>query len=451
MENHQIKLVVETTTENFEGAKLKAARKLAQRTKIPGFRPGKAPYSMVARHLGESAIVDEALDIYIQDIYPEALEEAKVEPYGPGELEKVISLDPPQFEFLVPLKPVVELCDYHSIRLDYDYQLVNDEDVDNIIADFRERQAILEPTERPAKEGDVVYVRISSTRTNAQNESDTVLFTDRRVPLVIRPERDAVLENEWPFPGFSRHIIGLSVGDNRIIDYKFPENFNIENLKGIEASYDLTVEEIKSRILPDVNDEFAQSLGEYENLEALRKFIREELEKNHLQTYNQEYEEKVLEKIIDQSKIKFPPQMLKRETDLVLEQLKAQLEKEKSDLNLYLKTRKLSMEELLEEIRPVAEARLKKYMVILELIKAEGMTYKDEDLQADSNVTWNMMVSQVLERLRTIASAKDELNQNVSGEGNVIEASDVGNESNITPEENDQNDTNQPVEDTESK
>ncbi len=116
-DDHQIKLTVEVEPETLEGAKKKAGKKISGKVKVPGFRPGKAPYSVVLRQVGEAAILEEALDILLQDIYPSIIEEAKIEPYGPGSLQNVVTMEPPTFEFMVPLAPEVELGDYRALRM----------------------------------------------------------------------------------------------------------------------------------------------------------------------------------------------------------------------------------------------------------------------------------------------------------------------------------------------
>ncbi len=133
LEDHQIKLTVEVEPKPFEESKQRAARKLARQAKIPGFRPGKAPYPVIVRHIGEPAIVEEAIEILVNDIYPEAIKEANIEAYGPGYLEQIVSIDPPTFEFIVPLRAEVVLGDYHSVRLPYDQTDIPPEQVDEVV------------------------------------------------------------------------------------------------------------------------------------------------------------------------------------------------------------------------------------------------------------------------------------------------------------------------------
>ena len=160
LEDHQVKLTVEVEPKPFEDAKQRAARKLARQVKIPGFRPGKAPYPVIVRHLGEAAILEEAIEILVDDIYPQAIKEAEIVPYGPGALEKIVQMDPPVFEFVVPLKAVVEVGDYLSIRLPYDLPEITDDKVEEIITSLQDRQALIEPVERPAHEGDLLRVQV---------------------------------------------------------------------------------------------------------------------------------------------------------------------------------------------------------------------------------------------------------------------------------------------------
>ena len=167
-EDHQVKITVEVEPEQMESMKRRSARKIARRVKIPGFRPGKAPYAVIVRQVGEAAIIEDALELLVNDIYPKVIEEADINPYGPGSLENVGSLDPPTLEFVVPLEAEVVLGDYRSLRRPYEPEPVKDEDIQDVLDNIRERQAVIEPVERAAEEGDLVTVRISAKRTTGK-------------------------------------------------------------------------------------------------------------------------------------------------------------------------------------------------------------------------------------------------------------------------------------------
>ena len=445
LEDHQVKLVVEVEPEPFEKAKRRAASRLSRRTKIPGFRPGKAPYQIVQRHIGEEVILEESLDILLKDLYPKIIEEAEIEPHGPGKLENVVSVDPLKLEFVVPLASEVELGDYRSIRFPYEPEETTEQDVEDVLQDLRHRQAMDEPVERPAQEGDHVYIRLSAERVIAEEGQDPALIADRPQSLLIASEDDD-MENEWPFSGFSRELIGMSPGDEKSLTHTFPEDSDYEALKGVTAEFKVTMEEVKSRTLPELNDEFAQSVGDYAGLEELRSEIRNSLEQQNKKTYDDDYDDKILNEVVEQSTIKYPPQMLEEEIDEVLHQLEHRLESQNLDLDTYLMTREMDKDDLREEVKPVAEKRLKRSLVLLEISKEEDVDISPVEVQAETeraldilsrtmsekdlrklsteqlipnlvgNIMVDMRISKTSERLQSIAKGEVEASEEMAGE-----------------------------------
>ena len=391
LEDHQVKLTVEVDAESLEDAKRRAARQFAKKTRIPGFRPGKAPYQVVVRQIGEGALLEDALELLAKDIYPKVIDEAGIQPYGPGSFENVASMEPPVLEFVVPLEAEVKLGDYRSIHKPYELKEVTDEDVEKVLEDLRERQAILEPVDRPAQEGDMVYVKLSGERKQVAEEEDATLIQERSMPIIIKTETEDIDSREWPYPGFSRELIGLSVNDEKTLTHIFSEDTEFESLRGEEAEFHLVVESIKSRTLPELNDEFAASLGEYASLEDLRTEIRNSLERQAKETYDETYDEEVLKELVDQADIKYPPQMLDREVERIIENLKHRLEHQNMDLDLYLKTRNMEMEDLRHEGLPVAEDRLKRSLALMELAKVEQIEVEPEELQSETMRTMNTL------------------------------------------------------------
>jgi trigger factor len=385
-EDHQVKLIVEVEPQPFEDAKQRAARKLARQVKIPGFRPGKAPYPVIVRHLGEPAIIEEAVEILVNDIYPQAIKEAGIEPFGMGTLENIVSLDPPTFEFIIPKKAEVQLGDYAAIRLPYETQSVAETQIDEVLSNLRERQAVVEPVERAAQVGDSLRVRLSGERLQAGEGEDTTLVREREYPITIETE-DSEHSVNWPFPGFSSRLVGLTAGDEVELEHTFPEDYEQEYLQGATAVFHARVEQVNSRTLPELDDEFASTIGDYSTLEELRTAIRQDLEKHAEEEYNQEYDEKLIEEVINISTITYPPQMLDQEIETVIDRLKGNLAQQNLDIDLYLKTRQIDMQGLREEVTPVAEARLKKSLVLLELGEAEKIAINPDELQTETNRT----------------------------------------------------------------
>lgn len=471
LEDHQVKLTVEVEADSFESAKKRAARQLSRKTKIPGFRPGKAPYPVIARQIGEATIIEEALDLLVQEIYPKIIDESEIKPYGPGNLENVVSMDPPVLEFVVPLEAEVELGDYRSISQPYEPKQITEKEIEDVLSDLQERQAVLEPADRPAQEGDKVFTRLSGTRTNVEEGENPTLVSEQAYPIQIKAEStdsDDEDASEWPFPGFSRNLIGHSSQDELTLTHTFSEDSDFETLRGAEAEFHIVIEDVKSQTLPELNDDFASSLGEYENMEALRQDIRESLEQQALQTYNEDYDSKVLEEAIDQATIKYPPQMLEREIDSVIHNLEHRLQEQNLDMELYLKTRDMDMDALREEARPVAESRLKQTLVLFELAKAENIEVESEELQNEtlrtmssltrtmsekearqlnneavfsnlvSSIMADMLTQRSIERLRKIASGQLEEEETTAEEEQGAEATNEAvsqtSEEQIVPE-----------------
>jgi trigger factor len=384
LENHQVKLTVQIEPEKLEEAKQRAARHISQHKKIPGFRPGKAPYPIVLRTIGEETILEEALDMLVKDLYPKVIEESKIKPYGPGSLENMPKLDPPTFEFIVPLEPEVSLGDYKQIRIPYKLKSITKKDINKVLDDLRERQVILEPSENPAVEGDQVYTKLSIKRSHPAEGELPSLVSDRRMPVVIASEKDEN-KTEWPFQGFSRQLMGMSKGEEKVFSYTYPQDSDFKELRGKETEVNVLVEEIKKRTLPELTDEFAQSVNDqYENLEALIADIRKSLEKQAKEDYDANYNDKIMKEILKGTVVKFPPQMLEREIDLYLDQLKNRLAGQKLDLDTYLKMRKMDMDALRDETKPLAEERLKRTLILLEISKLENIHVENSELETES-------------------------------------------------------------------
>jgi trigger factor len=384
LENHQVKLTVQIEPAKLEEAKHRAARLISQQKKIPGFRPGKAPYPIILRTIGEEAILEEALDILVKDIYPKVIEESKIKPYGPGSLENMPKLDPPTFEFIVPLEPEVVLGDYKQIRIPYKLKSISKKDINKVLDDLRERQVILEPSDQPAKEEDQVHIKLSIKRIQPAEGELPNLVNERRMPVVISSSK-VDKKSEWPFPGFSKTLLDLGKGEEKLFLYTYPKASEFKELRGKETEIKIYVEEIKRRILPDLTHEFAQSVGEqYENMDALVNDIRKSLEKQAKEDYESKYNDKIMQEILKETVIKYPPQMLDREIDISLQQIENRLAQQKLDMDTYLKMRKIDAAALRTETKPLAEEHLKRTLVLLEISKVENIHVENSELESES-------------------------------------------------------------------
>ena len=404
LEDHQVKITVEVDDEIMEGAKRRAARKIAKRVKIPGFRPGKAPYQVIVRQVGEASIVEEAVDQVIEDVYPQAIEEAEIDPYGPGTLENIASLDPPTFEIIVPLKPEVILGNYGDIRRPYEPPEVTNKDVDDVIDNLRESRAIINTVERPAEEGDIITLQLSAEQLDGKENQDNIVLSERTIPFIIRTDVETIEDDtvagddEWPYSGFTRQLIGLSTGDEKTVSHSFHEDYENETFRGIDANFRLVVESVQSRDLPELDDNFVSENTGFPDHKSFRADIFTKLESRNLDEYNNAYDDGILEEAVGQAEFKYPPQALDREVEHVINNLKNQLKEQKLDLDLYMNTRDIDNDGLREEAIPVAETRLKQSLFLFEFAKAENIEVDDELVKNEAKRTMEILSQSLSQR-----------------------------------------------------
>ena len=416
-EDRQAKLTVEYTQQEFEGFKRRAAKHISKNAKIPGFRPGKAPYNVILNHYGEAAIIQEAIDILLDDDYAKILEEAEIEPSGPGNLETIESYEPPKFVFMIPLEPEIDLGDYREVRKAYELDEFDLNKVDDFIDKMRRNAATIIPADHPAGEGDLVYFNLSGEFLNpAEGEEATI--TDKTPQQVVITSEEEISDEEWPFPGFSRELVGVEAGQTKEVQHRYPEDFSDEEYRGKTAMFTVEVQSVKELELPEFDEDFVQTLGNYESVEDFRSAVEERMKADHEDSYKEEYINEILEEITEKTKLSYPPQMLEHEQEHVLDDIKSRLEQQNMDYETYLKLRDLNEEKFIEEeIKPVAKQRLERSLIVDELIKAEGLKLNQEMLKNNVNeIMTEVIYSGNLEEMRK-QMGQDEFSRAISMEG----------------------------------
>jgi len=385
-DDNQLTMIVEIDTEKMEGARRRAARRIAEKVKIPGFRPGKAPYDVVRRLYGEGVITEEAVEILVDEIYPEALKDAKIEPAAAGQLENIESLEPPKFIFTVPLKPTVDLGDYKSIRQVYDFTVPGAEKLTEEIENLRRMYASTETVERPVVDGDYVLLDVIGRNAKAK-EDEAALVVRKGFALVARAEEH---DKEWPFPGFSTKLLGLAPGESKEFSYKYAKDFSEEKLAGQNVKFEVTVKTVRAVNLPELDDEFVKKTGLGQDVDELRRRMRENLEIEARNAYEDEYFEKLIEQIKAGATIKYPPQVLEHEMEHVIEDVEHRLKNQGvENLETYFKMVNTTREKFIEEqARPTAIKRLERGLVMDEIARAEKVEIDNESLEAAFNNTW---------------------------------------------------------------
>jgi trigger factor len=382
-ENHEAKLMVEIDPELMDKYKRRAARKISERGKIAGFRPGKAPYEIVVRNYGEQAIVEQAVDFLVDAEYSNILKEADVNPGAAGSLESIDSLEPPKFTFRVPLAPEVDLGDIHSLRMPYEWTAPDEAEVDKAIEDLRQMYATTENVEREAQDGDYVMVDV---------KSDTTELNRTGFAAFIRSEER---DTEWPYNGFAGELIGLKPGDTKTIKHTFPEDWDLEALRGKETEMEVTVKTVRAVTLPELNDDFAKTVGAGETLAELREAVKKDVETRSKADYDDKYVVDLIEKIKEGATLKYHQHALDHEGEHVLEDLSQRLSQQGMDLETYFKVRNTTREKFIEEeVQPVAKKRFERSLILDEIVRSENLQVDNEALDAEFNQTLSSLTMQ---------------------------------------------------------
>ena len=377
LEDRQVQLTVEIPGERLQAAMHSTARRLSRETRIPGFRPGKAPYNIIINKFGEQVVFEETLDNLGKEIYHQALEETELDPYGPGSLDEVVSRDPLVIRYTVPLPPEVNLGNYREIRIPYEDPQVTDDTLEAVLEDLRQRQALIEPADRPAQLSDVVVLDIRGELREPPDEDDSILLDKKGVGVLVAEETD------WPVPGIAEHLIGLEVGDDRHFEYIFPEDYPSEDLHNLTADFHLTCLEVKSRIVPNWSDDLARNVGDYNDLLDLRLKIRGELLERAQRQADAEYAQQVIEATIEDATVSYPPILLQDEVNEMLTELERRLMGQNLNLEDYLKIEKKTKEELRSELEPRAIERLTQALVLGKLVEVEELEVGEEEVSTE--------------------------------------------------------------------
>jgi trigger factor len=412
-DQHQAEIIVELEQDLMERHKRRAARKIAQQTKIPGFRPGKAPYAVVIRHFGEEAIIEEALESVINEVYPEIIKEAEIDPYTSGNLTDVESKEPPKFKLMIPLMPEVVLPDYRSVRKDYSLEPATDKEVDQILMNIQTQQAVTEPVEdRPIENGDMVQLTMTQTIKDPDEGQEPVIATDMPQTIYVDPKFDT--DETLPFKGFMKKLVGLNIGDEKKTTHTFNEIDESDPLYGKKVEFQFKVEAISKADLPELNDDFAQTVNpELETLEELKADVKQQVENYRKQQYENDYLTDVMEEIVEGATVKYPTELFEAEAHAYMHQLQDQATRQGMEWEAYLKANNQTEESLIEEQKPELEKRIKRILVLEEIARKEELRVENEELQAQ--VFQTMVQGGLMNYLKSLPKKQaDEISQRIT-------------------------------------
>ncbi|HEY76193.1 MAG TPA: trigger factor [Thermoflexia bacterium] len=368
VEPRQVRLTINVPEERVREEMRRVARTIARQVSIPGFRKGRAPYHIIAQRYGEEFLRGEAAENLIEPVFKEALEREGIEPYAPASLEEV-ETEPLRYVFTVPLAPEVDLGDYRSLRIKPRTVRVTKKEIEEALERLREEHAVLEPREgRAVQAGDVVAFSVEG-----RTDQGEVFLKDDEAEAMVD------LENEWPLPGFYEALVGMEPGEEKTFRLKVPEgsSFDFE-----EAEFTVQVKQVFERLLPGIDDDLARTAG-FDDLDALRKHIKEQIRQRKQREADEEYVEKVMQALVEGAKVVYPPQALEEEIDEMVESLARRVQRDlRMSFEDYLKAIGKTEEELREEARPQAEERLRSALVFSRFVEVEGIEVTDEEVEA---------------------------------------------------------------------
>ncbi len=367
----EVTLNIELDSADVEPYLDRAYKRVVNRVQIPGFRKGKAPRYLLENYLGREALVRENLDSIVQESLERAIKEENLETFGEPEVE-VVEIEPLSVKSVVPLEPIVDLGEFRSLRLEPETVEVKAEDVDRAIERIRYEGAPWEPVDRGVKFGDLVTLDLEGTIEGRK------VADEKGIDFI--PSQD----NPVPVPGFSVYLEGLGKDEPKQFSLPIPDNYPDKALVGKECRFLVKLQEIKEKALPELDDEFAKGVGEgHDSLEALRTSLMNGLTERAQHEADRAFQERSLDEVVKGATVEVSNLTTNQEIDHILEERIQGQQGSQMNMDAYLENVGKSREELREEMRPTAQERLTRYLVIRKLAQGAGFEVSPEEIDAE--------------------------------------------------------------------
>lgn len=375
LENNRAVLTVAVDKSVVAEALNNASRKIAKRVNIPGFRKGKAPRRIVERFVGKEAVWQEAIDPLLNKAYAEAVEQAGIQPIDRPEIDIIRMEEDADFEFKaeVDVLPEVHLGNYRDIKAEKEVKPVLPEDVEAELANIQEKHAELAVVEEPAQDGSFVSI-------DFQGYIDGEPFENSSAEGYLLEIGSGVFVGD-----FEQQLIGASAGEERSVKITFPEDYRMKDIAGKEAVFEVKINEVKQKRLPELNDELAEQEG-FENLEELRKNIQNNLERKAEEEAERALQENVVKQVVDQVELDIPEVLIERHLDNMVEALRREVSGAGLTLEEYLEQAEKTQDDLRADLREQAERDVKTELVLNEIARQEQITVTDEEVYEDIDV-----------------------------------------------------------------
>ena len=372
-DKNAVKFTMEFTAEEFEQAQIKVYQEAKNQFEIPGFRKGKAPRSIIEKHYGEGIFFEDAIDTLFRQSYGNALSELDLEVIDSpaAEFSKIAKGEGFTVTITVDCFPIVEVKDYKGVEIEKVLQEVKDEDVENELKAVQKRNARMLLVERPAKEGDTVLFDYAGFVGDEQFEGGTA------------ERQELVLGSGMFIPGFEEQLIGATPGEKIDVKVTVPEEYHAEDLAGKDAVFHCLVHEIKEEQLPELDDEFAKDVSEYDTLEELKQANRERLESYAKSSAENQMKDAAIGKVVEANEVEIPRAMVEDEIDRMVNELNQQMRYQGITIDKYLEFTGKNMADFREEIRPEAEKAVKTRIILMGIVEAEKIEVSPEEMEKE--------------------------------------------------------------------
>ena len=373
IEKNRYELQFSVDKATFDAAVSAVYRKQVKNISVPGFRKGKAPRSIIEKMYGTGVFYEDAINDLIPEAYTEALKEAAIDTVGQPEFD-VVSIDENGLVLSakVYVKPEVEIKDYLGIEVEKEVVAVNDEDVDREIETIRERNSReIEVTDRAAEMGDTTVI-------DFEGFCDGVAFEGGK-----GTDYALKLGSGSFIPGFEEQIVGKSIDEEFDVNVTFPEEYHAADLAGKPAVFKVKIHAITKVELPELDDDFAKDVSEFDTFAEYKADVKAKIEKRHEAAAENAVEDKLVEVLIEKLEADIPEPMFVAETENFVRDYDTRLRSQGLDLNTYFKYTGMNLDSLREQMRPQAERQVKARLALEKIAALENLEATEEDINAE--------------------------------------------------------------------
>jgi trigger factor len=370
--NSRVEIEAEVPAGDVEKATSRAARAMAKEMRMPGFRAGKAPTSLVVQRLGFGPVLQEAIREALPEWYEQALLDTGISPIGDPSIEMVSTPEgedePLRFKFEVGVRPVAELGSYKGLEVGKEEQEVPDEIVDTEVERIREGFARLEPVDRAAADGDSLLI-------DFEGFVDGSAFQGGAAEDYL-----LALGSGQLIEGFEEQLVGAEAGEEHEVEVTFPADYQAEHLAGEGAVFKVKVKEVREKVLPGLDDDFASDASEFDTLEELRDDIREKVGAALGSRAEEDFRVAAIDAAVEEATVEVPAELATARATERWERMERQLAGRGMDPNAFLQMQGKTRDELIEETMPDAEKELKREAVVMAIAEAEEIEVSDEEM-----------------------------------------------------------------------